>query len=156
MAGLLGRYILENFEISVPVLALTGGVILFLVALRTVLEQSVPQARLKQSSIASGTDLALSPLAFPTIVTPYGIAAVIVFATLAQDNATEKLTVASIVLVILFLDWLAMLFADTILKWTGTALQVFTVVLGVTQIALGLQIITHSLSMIGVFVERTH
>ena len=49
MAGLLGRYILENFEISVPVLALTGGVILFLVALRTVLEQSVPQARLRQS-----------------------------------------------------------------------------------------------------------
>ena len=71
MAGLLGRYILENFEISVPVLALTDGVILFLVALRTVLEQSVPQARLKHSSIASGTDLALSPLAFPTIVTPY-------------------------------------------------------------------------------------
>jgi len=31
LAGLLGRNILENFEISVPVLALTGGLILFLV-----------------------------------------------------------------------------------------------------------------------------
>ncbi len=89
-------------------------------------------------------------------MTPYGIAAVIVFATLAQDNTAAKLTVASIVLVILLLDWLAMLFADAILKWTGTALQVFTVVLGVTQIALGLQIITHSLSKIGVFVERAN
>jgi hypothetical protein len=49
---------------------------------------------------------------------------------------------------------LAMLFTGSILEWTGTALQVFTVVLGVTQIALGLQIITHSLSLIGVFVER--
>jgi MarC family integral membrane protein len=29
LAGLLGRNILENFEISVPVLALTGGLILF-------------------------------------------------------------------------------------------------------------------------------
>jgi multiple antibiotic resistance protein len=48
------------------------------------------------------------------------------------------------------------MFAETILKWTGTALQVFTVVLGVTQIALGLQIITHSLSMIGVFAERAN
>jgi multiple antibiotic resistance protein len=67
-----------------------------------------------------------------------------------------KLTVASIVLVILLVDWLAMLFAETILNWTGTALQVFTVVLGVTQIALGLQIITHSLSMIGVFAERAN
>ena len=111
---------------------------------------------LRQESISSGTDLALSPLAFPIIVTPYGIAAVIVFAALAQDDTAAKLAVASIVLIILFLDWLAMLFVDAILKWTGTALQVFIVVLGVTQIALGLQIITHSLSMIGVFVERTH
>src|SRR5436305_1100816 len=79
--GLLGRNILENFEISVPVLALTGGLILFLVALRTVLEQSIPEARLKQDSISPGTDPSLSPLAFPIIVTPYGIAAVIVFAT---------------------------------------------------------------------------
>jgi multiple antibiotic resistance protein len=156
LAGLLGRNILENFEISVPVLALTGGLILFLVALRTVLEQSIPQTRMKQESISPGTDLALSPLAFPIIVTPYGIAAVIVFATLAQDDTSAKLTIASIVIIILLLDWLAMQFADAILKWTGTALQVFTVVLGVTQIALGLQIITHSLSMIGVFVEHTH
>jgi hypothetical protein len=46
LAGLLGRNILENFEISVLVLALTGGLILFLVALRTVLEQTLPPARL--------------------------------------------------------------------------------------------------------------
>jgi|RhiMetdeSRZDD1v2_1073273.scaffolds.fasta_scaffold1408478_1 small neutral amino acid transporter SnatA (MarC family) len=156
LAGVLGRNILENFEISVPVLALTGGLILFLVALRTVLEQSTPQTRLKQDPLSPGTDLALSPLAFPVIVTPYGIAAVIVFATLAQDDISAKLMIASIVLLILLLDWVAMLFAGAILEWTGTALQVFTVVLGVTQIALGLQIITHSLSMIGVFVERTY
>jgi multiple antibiotic resistance protein len=156
LAGLLGRNILENFEISVPVLALTGGLILFLVALRTVLEQSIPQARLNQDSTSRQTDLALSPLAFPIIVTPYGIAAVIVFATLAQDDMWAKLTIASIVLLILLLDWLAMLFAETILEWTGTALQVFTVVLGVTQIALGLQIIAHSLGMIGAFAERLH
>ena len=36
----------------------------------------------------------------------------------------------------------------------GTSLQVFAVVLGVAQIALGLQVILHSLSMIGVVVAR--
>ena len=40
LAGVLGRSMLETFEISLPVLALTGGVVLFLVALRTVLQQS--------------------------------------------------------------------------------------------------------------------
>ena len=73
-----------------------------------------------------------------------------------QDDTSAKLTMASIVLIMLLLDWLAMLFAHAILKWAGTALQVFTVVLGVTQIALGLQIIIHSLGIIGVFVERVN
>jgi multiple antibiotic resistance protein len=58
--------------------------------------------------------------------------------------------IVGMVLLILALDWVAMLFAKTILRRIGTALQVFAVVLGVTQIALGLQVILHSLSMIGV------
>jgi multiple antibiotic resistance protein len=46
LAGLLGRSMLENLDISLPVLALTGGVILFLVALQTVLRlpERLPRA----------------------------------------------------------------------------------------------------------------
>jgi multiple antibiotic resistance protein len=149
IAGFLGRTMLENLEISLPVLAMTGGIILFIVALRTVLQ---PTADLTVRSTEPGQidlRLALTPLAFPTIVTPYGIAAVIVFATLAGGRQTEGLTVATIVLLILALDWVAMIFAETILRWIGTSLQVLAVVLGVTQAALGLQVILHSLSMIG-------
>lgn len=152
LAGLLGRSMLENFEISLPVLALTAGVILFLVALQTVLQQSAGSTSI--SGRPPDLKLAFTPLAFPTIVTPYGIAAVIVFATLAGNRYDTGLTVGGIVLLILALDWVAMLFAETILKWVGTALQVFAVVLGVTQVALGLQVILHSLAMIGVFAER--
>jgi multiple antibiotic resistance protein len=152
LAGVLGRVMLENFEISLPVLAMTGGIILFLVALQTVLQQSVGvPGRAQDYGQPVDLSLALTPLAFPTIVTPYGIAAVIVFATLATGRHDQEFTVAGIVLLILILDWLAMLFAETILKWTGTALQIFAVVLGVTQAALGLQVILHNLSLIGVF-----
>lgn len=154
VAGLLGRTMIENFNISLPVLALTGGLILFLVALQTVLQQAGGPARPRPDDPPAGLHLAFSPLAFPTVVTPYGIAAVIVFAALAQDDYLDKLVLAGVVLVILAMDWLAMLFAESVLKRIGTTLQVFAVVLGVTQIALGLQVILHSLSMIGVFVER--
>ncbi|MEK1871269.1 MAG: MarC family protein, partial [Rhizobium altiplani] len=148
IAGFLGRTMLENLEISLPVLAMTGGIILFMVALRTVLQPTAdPMIRpTEQGQI--DLKFALAPLAFPTIVTPYGIAAVIVFATLAGDRRAEGVTVAAIVLLILTLDWLAMMFAESILRWIGTSLQVLAVVLGVTQAALGLQIILHSLSMI--------
>ena len=74
----------------------------------------------------------------------------IVFATLAGDSEGAAFTVAGIVLIILALDWVAMLFAEPILRRIGTVLQVFAVVLGVTQIALGLQVILQSLCMIGV------
>ena len=155
LAGALGRTMLENFEISLPVLAMTGGIILFLVALQTVLHQSASAIEgQKEDGQPRDLKLALTPLAFPTIVTPYGIAAVIVFATLASGKHDAELTVASIVLLILALDWVAMLFAEIILRWIGTALQIFAVVLGVTQIALGLQVILHSLSMLGIFPER--
>jgi multiple antibiotic resistance protein len=117
------------------------------------LQQTSGAPRLPQGEPQQGLHLAFSPLAFPTIVTPYGIAAVIVFAALLQDY-DAKLMLAGAVLLILILDWLAMLFADAVLKWAGPALLLFAVVLGVTQIALGLQVIMHSLAMIGVFVER--
>jgi len=64
------------------------------------------------------------------------------------------MTVAAVTAAILILDWIAMLFANAILKWMGTALQVFAVVLGVTQIALGVNVILQSLSLIGVLPAR--
>ena len=146
---------LENFDISLPVLSMTGGIILFLVALQTVLQQSATIADTGVSA-PEGADMrtALSPLAFPTIVAPYGIAAVIVFATLARGRHQDELVVAGLVLTILLLDWLAMLFAEQILRRVGTSLQVFGVVLSVTQIALGLQVILQSLSMMGLISPR--
>ena len=151
LAGVLGRTMLENLAISLPVLALTGGVVLFLVALQTVLQQSAGMPTSTKLDVRPH-DLksAFAPLAFPTIVTPYGIAAVIVFATLAAEREGAEFTVAAIVLLILAMDWVAMLFAEAILRGIGPALQVFAVVLGVTQIALGLQVILHSLCLIGV------
>lgn len=154
IAGLLGHRMLQNFNIPIPVLALTGGLVLFLVALQTVLEQfqrpDAPRGEAPKPDLAS----AINPLAFPTIVTPYGIAAMIIFVSLAEDDPAAQLVIGSLVIAILFLDWLAMLYAHWILKHLGTALQVFAVVLGVTQIALGLLIILQSLSVIGLFTLR--
>ena len=62
--------------------------------------------------------------------------------------------IASIVLAILAMNWVAMIFAEQILKWFGTALQILAVVLGIAQVAIGLQVIVHSLRLLGVLVER--
>jgi multiple antibiotic resistance protein len=156
LAGLLGQNMLDNFAISLPVLAVTGGVILFLVALQTVIQPAGAVTIATKDDEPPSLKMAVTPLAFPTIVTPYGVAAVIIFATLAADRPETEMVVVGIVMLILALDWVAMLFADMILRWFGTLLQVLAVVLGVTQVALGLQVILHNLSIIGVFAERTN
>lgn len=154
VAGLLGQRMLQNFDIPLQVLALTGGLVLFLVALQTVLEQfkrpEAPRGEAPRPDLA----MAINPLAFPTIVTPYGIAAMIIFVCLVEGDPAAQLTIAGLVVAILALNWLAMVYAHVILKYAGTALQVFAVVLGVTQVALGLMIILQSLSSLGVFALR--
>jgi multiple antibiotic resistance protein len=146
-AALFGEKVLDRFRISVPVLAITGGLILFLTALDTVLQQFRGPARTEAEDVPLSLSLAVSPLAFPIIVTPSGIAAVIIFATLSPDPATITL----LLLVILILDLIAMWYAHVVHQWLALPLHVLGAVLGVIQVALGLNIILVNLSRIGVF-----
>ncbi len=151
VGAILGQHFLDNFGVPVSVLTLTGGLVLFLVALQTVLQQFDSPSTPHPEPVPRNLRLAINPLAFPTIVTPYGMAAIIIFMAVAGDNLEARLTVAAVAAVVLALDWVAMIFAHIILRYVGTALQIFAVVLGITQVALGLQIILLALSNIGVF-----
>ncbi len=153
-AAIIGEKFLDNFRIRVSVLAITGGLILFLAALDTVMQQFRGSAGADTEDTPLSLSLAVSPLAFPTIVTPSGIAAVIIFVTLSPDLA-GKLTIGLLLLVILILDLIAMLYARAILKWLALPLYILAVVLGVIQVALGLNIILVNLSRIGVFTLAT-
>jgi len=79
------------------------------------------------------------------IVTPYGIAAVTILMALAPTTQI-RLTVAGVVFFILFLDWLAMLAAHIIVRWFVPLLLLLGVVLGVNQVALGLQLMIAGIS----------
>ena len=84
--------------------------------------------------------MAISPLAFPTIVTPYGIAAVIVFFAIAPDLNT-KLIIGAVVLGIMLLNLVFMLVNRYTFKYLALILPILAAILGVVQVALGLQII---------------
>jgi multiple antibiotic resistance protein len=149
-AGLIGRHMIDNFDISVPVLALTGGLILFLMALRTVLPDASPGVTGVMPPSSFQRSVAINPIAFPTIVTPYGLAALIVFIALSHGNSEVTLAIILMVIATLAVDWVAMIYAGPILRHIGTALQIIAVVLGIVQTALGLQVIVRSLVLLGV------
>jgi multiple antibiotic resistance protein len=138
IAAALGEQMLANFAIPVLVLQIAAGLILFLVALQAVMHQydiTRPPERTEPPTLAH----AFSPLAFPTIVTPYGIAAVIILISLAPTTEI-RFMVAGVVYFILFLDWLAMLVAHLVVRWFNPLLLLLGVILGVNQVALGLQL----------------
>lgn len=150
VAGVMGQRILLRWDIRQDILLLAGGIIWFLVALLTVLQPYFPALQRNLSVDQPSRALALTPLAFPTIVTPYGIATLIVLMatmkTLEQEGVLLGLTG-----VILLLNWVAMIFARPILRLLAIPLQLIGWVLGVLQVALGLEMIylaLLSLSMI--------
>jgi multiple antibiotic resistance protein len=154
-ASTVGVNILRKWGVSVEALLFTAGVVLFLVALRQVLEQYAPEEHHQPPSAAPVVPvsaLAFTPLAFPTIVTPYGIAIVIALATGAPASERSIARVLGIAAIVLVLDLLAMLFADSILKtpYVAAVLRILGATLGVLQIALGIQAILGALRLMGV------
>lgn len=150
VAALLGRSILDSYRIPVPVMALAGGLILFLVALKNLLAQFETHPDDSPSAVAPpAMKVALMPIAFPTIVTPYGIAAVVVLMAVAPD-AQAQWVVGGIVVAIMLVNLVIMMLARRILPVMGIALPILGAVLGVVQVALGLQIIHNALTTMGV------
>lgn len=146
IASVMGEKVLGNFGIPVPVLALAGGLILFLVALSNVIQQFTPQENNVEQP-APTLMMALSPLAFPTIITPYGIAAVIVFMTISPDINTQ-LKIGAMVIGIMLINLGVMLLTRYIGKFLFLFLSIVGSVLGVIQVALGLMIIVNQVKTI--------
>jgi len=151
VASLIGERILRSYGIPLPVLALSAGVILFLVALRGVLEQftSPPPHDGDSAGTAYTEVLALSPLAYPMIVTPYGIATLVVFLALGS-GLKHQLVIGSMVLAIMGLNLVVMTACLHVSRGPRVLLRIVGDVLGVIQVALGLQIINNSLRALGV------
>jgi len=143
LAAFLGGTILSRFGIPLPVLALAAGLILSLVALIAIVQQFKP-ATLPEADLHAPLVKKASSFAFPTIVTPYGIAALVVFLALAP-NLESQLVIGTVVLAILLLNLISMLLTPHVFRILGIALQLLGAVLSVIQVALGIQIISNSL-----------
>jgi multiple antibiotic resistance protein len=141
---------LDSYRIPVPVMALTGGLVLFLVALKNLLQQFEAQPGAGRPDAAPPElKVAMTPLAFPTIVTPYGIAAVVVLMAVSPA-AQGRWMVGGIVVAIMLANLVIMMLARKILPVMGIVLPILGAVLGVVQVALGLQIIHNALTTMGV------
>jgi multiple antibiotic resistance protein len=157
VAATLVAKTLQAWGISVGALLLTAGVILFLVALKPVLagyKRRKPHRKATADSPApapSMSELAFSPLAFPTIVTPYGMAVLIMLIALNPLGAGGG-RILGVAAVVLALDLFAMLGANRIAKmpFFTPGLRIVGAVIGILQVALGAQAVVDGLRLLGV------
>jgi multiple antibiotic resistance protein len=145
--GFLGVAMLGSWDIPVFVLRLTTGLILFVVAFRLVMQPY--EAPTPASGAAAAQPPNAMQLVFPMVLTPYGIAAVIVLLALSQGPGRTGLIVAAL-LAVMLLNLLAMAFVRQILGAIGPLLQAVGAVLGVLQMALAVQVILTALRGLGV------
>jgi multiple antibiotic resistance protein len=148
--GWVGRFLAIHWQISIPALLIATGIIFFLVALRVVLEQYEPPQPREAIPLPKGHMAAAFSLTFPMVVTPYGMAALIVLLAATQDSIRMEM-IFGIVAGVMVLNLIAMMFAKADSHGSlDLGMRLLGAVLGVLQVALAVQIILLGLQELGI------
>jgi multiple antibiotic resistance protein len=145
--GFLGAMLLNNWHVSIGAMVITAGLVFLLVGLRQILEQYEPPHAPDPNlpALPAAATAAALKLLFPIVLTPFGIAAVIVLLALSPGGERTGLIVGMVVVVML-LNLICMLFARKIMVGaTIVVLQILGAVLGILQAGLAVQIILRGL-----------
>lgn len=145
----LGDKLRANWQIGSADLLMTGGILLLIGALDAI--KNAEHRPGAQEPPQSTKGLALSPVTFPIIITPYGIVALLLFAAVAGDTQTFLIGVFGIFLGMMVADCLAMIYARQLLGFIriGT-LMAFGWLIAVLQAALAIHAFMTGLQQYGV------
>lgn len=145
LGGLGGRLLIAKWQVSMPSLLISTGVIFFLVALQLVMEQYEPPKESAATKLPDDPMKAALKITFPTVVTPYGIATLIALLA-APDIAVSEVLIWVILFGVMCLNLVAMLSAHVVMRgFVVLALRLVGAVLAVLQVALAVQIIVLAL-----------
>jgi multiple antibiotic resistance protein len=135
-----------SWRISPDDLRIAGGILLFGAARDMIGQFSRP------TSPQSVKDPAITPLAIPIIVTPWGVTALLFFAELSRGDLMMQSTVVGILLLIMLLNLVGMLLARPIIACVGIiTFQVLGWIFAVLQASLAVDAVVTSLRNLGFF-----
>jgi multiple antibiotic resistance protein len=135
----VGVGLLKSWSVSPEALAAATGVLLFLTALWSVMGWTSGEQ--PTAPVDPNPRLAISPLAFPTILPPFAVGVLILFGAFFP-NLQEQAKILALALAMLLVDLVAMRYARQIMAALGpNTLQVLGAVFGVMQLALAIEMI---------------
>jgi multiple antibiotic resistance protein len=139
----VGNYLLHFFNISIPALQISGGLILLAIGFEmlNMLPRGEKTTRTEQSEATTKEDVSIIPLAIPMLSGPASIVAVIVLAARDVSLYNYSAVIASIAFT-LGVTYLALRYATRILNLIGvTGLRVATRVMGLLLCAMAVQFV---------------
>jgi len=140
--ALLCQNVLKAWQIDLSAMLIATGIILFLVALRTVLAQYNPPTTQDATPVNPSLNLTINPLVFPNILTPYGIAVVVTMSAMFGRMAIAPSSMFLVLFLVMVLNLGVMLVAHPLLNLIKpVTLRVLGFLFGVMQVALRLDMI---------------
>ncbi|MBL8006324.1 MAG: MarC family protein [Ignavibacteria bacterium] len=138
----LGRYLLEAFGIGIPAFTLSGGIIIFIIALDMIFGKSNSGDKsLPDDNREDPSDIAIVPLAIPLMAGPGAISGVILYGSKSSGIEGDIILTGIVLLVSIaaFISLNAASRLETVLKPTG--IKVMTKVTGLLIAAIAVQLV---------------
>jgi multiple antibiotic resistance protein len=140
----VGQVILDAIGIHMHSLKVAGGVILFLFGVQMLFGKMDKS----EHSPEEGRDLAVFPLAVPSIAGPGAMMAAIVLTDNDVYTVPERIQTGIVLLVVLLLTYLLLLFSDGILRVIGrNGASVLVRVMGLILCSLAVEIVLTALAV---------
>ncbi len=114
-----GELILDAINIPLSAFQIAGGIILFLFALTMIFGDSKPESEIK--SIKSTTEIAIFPLAMPSIASPGAMLAVVLLTKNAENNIWEQSQSSLVMISVLLIVLVLLLISTKVHKIIGDA-----------------------------------
>ncbi|MBF2050709.1 MAG: MarC family protein [Elainella sp. C42_A2020_010] len=158
--AIIGQNMVRVWRVQLPALMLAAGILLFLVSLNMVMTQygaimGAKPAALKSFPDPPSLEAVVSPLTFPTILPPFGIAIALTIVVGVSQLGLDTTPVLGLLLLVMLLNLLGMLAARPILGFLRpVTLQVLGFALAVMQLALGIEFILSGIELQALVIQR--
>lgn len=138
----LGAIILSFFGISIPAVRVAGGILIAKIGLSMVsTESESPISDEHKSESFVKQDIAFVPIAMPLLSGPGSMAVTLGMAS-HSDNAYDYMGVGFGIVLVAFISWLILRFANQVAKFLGvTGLNALTKVMGFLLLSVGVTFI---------------
>ncbi len=116
---IFGQMVLEALSIPLSAFQITGGIILFIFATTMIFGESKPETELSDARGKTLKDLAVFPLAMPSIASPGAMMACVLLTDNYRFNIQEQALTALMLLAVLIITYLLLRFSIRIQRVIG-------------------------------------